>query len=282
MELLKLQRLHAFVVLAQSGSLTDAARRLSVSQQALSKTLAQLEAELSRPLIVRKPWSLTPAGCTLLAEVLPLLERTLALEDRVSLAETLHLAGTIRLAAQGWLDPTLLDAVKALMQQHPQLSLQVQLGLTLEEMEQGLLAQTLDLALFACKPRSRSLKSRLYGSSPLVVVARERPSTTDWREWPFLAVRGYEPLGSLLSWPAGFAPEVVTESDLQTAIALALDGHGALLAPESAVRRPLDAGQLAIVARAPFKRVIQLWLVWSRTHADAPLMQTLFETLIGP
>ncbi|HEY9843176.1 MAG TPA: LysR family transcriptional regulator, partial [Candidatus Obscuribacterales bacterium] len=148
MELLKLQRLHAFVVLAQSDSLTDAARCLSVSQQALSKTLAQFEAELGQQLIQRKPWGLTPAGRTLLAEARPLLERTLELEDRVSLAETLHLAGTIRLAAQGWLDPTLLDAVKALMQQHPQLSLQVQLGLTLEEMEQGLLAQTLDLALF--------------------------------------------------------------------------------------------------------------------------------------
>ena len=61
-------RLKIFVALAESGSFTLAARRLGISQPAVSQCAAQLEAEAGSPLLVRSRTevSLTPLGERLL------------------------------------------------------------------------------------------------------------------------------------------------------------------------------------------------------------------------
>ena len=57
-------RLRIFVTLAECGSFTLAARRLNISQPAVSQCAAQLEAEAGAPLLVRGRGevSLTPLG----------------------------------------------------------------------------------------------------------------------------------------------------------------------------------------------------------------------------
>ena len=61
-------RLKIFVTLAECGSFTLAARRLGISQPAVSQCAAQLEAEAGAPLLVRSrgELSLTPLGERLL------------------------------------------------------------------------------------------------------------------------------------------------------------------------------------------------------------------------
>src|SRR5688572_17905500 len=54
--LLKLDWLYSFVVLVECGSFSEAARRLYITQQALSKTFAQLEKQLETQLLQRRPW----------------------------------------------------------------------------------------------------------------------------------------------------------------------------------------------------------------------------------
>ena len=49
------KQLEYFLAVAQSGSFTAAARRLYISQPALSKQLRLLEEELGAPLLVRRP-----------------------------------------------------------------------------------------------------------------------------------------------------------------------------------------------------------------------------------
>ena len=75
-------RLKIFVTLAESGSFTAAARRLGISQPAVSQCAAQLEAEAGAPLLVRGRGevSLTPLG----ERFLLYSRRILALYDNLS------------------------------------------------------------------------------------------------------------------------------------------------------------------------------------------------------
>ena len=47
------KQLHCFITAAQEGSFSKAAKKLYLSQQALSKTIDKLEEELDVPLFVR-------------------------------------------------------------------------------------------------------------------------------------------------------------------------------------------------------------------------------------
>jgi DNA-binding transcriptional LysR family regulator len=67
---MKLERLEAFVGIADEGSFTRAARRLGISQPSLTQRIQALEADVGGPLIERLPSSLrlTAAGKALLPE----------------------------------------------------------------------------------------------------------------------------------------------------------------------------------------------------------------------
>ncbi|MEZ0372423.1 MAG: LysR family transcriptional regulator, partial [Candidatus Sericytochromatia bacterium] len=158
MEPLKLQWLYAFVLMAGSRNLSEAAMRLEVSQQALSKTLALLEKQLDIKLIERRPWQLTAEGHGFLQEAEALLARTNELEDRFSQALQEHptqlleelaiqLEGRLRLGANAYLDPAVLGTCQQLQQQHPRLSFELRVDLVDGELEQLLLAHLIDIAV---------------------------------------------------------------------------------------------------------------------------------------
>lgn len=70
------KQLQAFLQVCRAGSINKAAEQLFVSQQALSKTIRNLEQELGVPLLVRTPGGvrLTPAGELLEQRAVPYLE----------------------------------------------------------------------------------------------------------------------------------------------------------------------------------------------------------------
>ncbi|HEX3587981.1 MAG TPA: LysR family transcriptional regulator [Pseudonocardiaceae bacterium] len=74
---MELRELRAFVAIVEEGGLSAAARRLHVSQPALTQTLHALERELGLPLVTRTSTGTTPtdAGRTLLAEARAVLAR---------------------------------------------------------------------------------------------------------------------------------------------------------------------------------------------------------------
>jgi DNA-binding transcriptional LysR family regulator len=73
----ELRELRAFVAVIEEGSLSAAARRLHVSQPALSQTVGALERQLGVPLLVRHSTGVraTDAGATLLTEARAVLAR---------------------------------------------------------------------------------------------------------------------------------------------------------------------------------------------------------------
>ena len=69
------QNLESFLVLAEDGSVTRAAERLHVSQQALSGLLARLEKEVGSPLFFRRSGlELTYAGICLQRAAIQILD----------------------------------------------------------------------------------------------------------------------------------------------------------------------------------------------------------------
>ena len=83
---MEIRELRAFTAVAEEGSLSAAARRLHVSQSALSQTVASLERQLGVRLLLRSSTGVTPtpAGETLIREARTLI----AQHDRVLAAVT--------------------------------------------------------------------------------------------------------------------------------------------------------------------------------------------------
>jgi len=135
---MELYQLKTFVAVAQERSLTRAAERVYTSPPAVSAQIKALEDELGVKLFDRTPrgMSLTEAGSRLLEEA----ERTLASAQRMrSAAATLRGAahGVVRLGTVS--DPIALrlgDALVTLAQRHPQVTLQLQQGLSSHLVEQ--------------------------------------------------------------------------------------------------------------------------------------------------
>lgn len=94
------RQLRAFIAVAESGSFTQAGRRIRLSQPAVSRAVAALEKQLGVPLLERvgRRASLTGAGQKLLARGRRLLAETAALREELQASERLG-AGSLRLAA---------------------------------------------------------------------------------------------------------------------------------------------------------------------------------------
>ncbi len=91
--------LRDFIAVAEAGGLSQAARRLRVSQPTLSRRIAALEAQLKVPLFQRTPRGLllTDAGENVLAGARRVEEEALAIERRADAAQE-GLSGTVRLS----------------------------------------------------------------------------------------------------------------------------------------------------------------------------------------
>jgi DNA-binding transcriptional LysR family regulator len=134
---MELYQLKTFVAIAREGSLTRAAERVFTSAPAVSAQLKALEDELGVKLFERTPRGMTAteAGHRLLEEA----ERTLASATRMRAA-----AEQLRGAAQGVVrfgtvvDPVALrlgDVLVKLAERHPQVTLQLQQGLSQQTLE---------------------------------------------------------------------------------------------------------------------------------------------------
>ncbi|MDD4931881.1 MAG: LysR family transcriptional regulator [Methylacidiphilaceae bacterium] len=104
--LIDLRQVCAFIAVAESGSFTQASRRLHLSQPAVSRAVAALEQEIGARLLERsgRQVSLTSAGQTLLSRGRRLLAETVLLREELQASEHLG-TGSLRLAA----DPSACD-----------------------------------------------------------------------------------------------------------------------------------------------------------------------------
>jgi DNA-binding transcriptional LysR family regulator len=121
----ELRQLRAFVAVAEELNFTRAAERLHLGQQAVSKSVGQLERELGVELLERttREVRLTPAGVALLESGRDALAAADAAFDRAQ-AVGRGLAGTVRIGATPAIGPETREQVaRALLGGAPELSL---------------------------------------------------------------------------------------------------------------------------------------------------------------
>lgn len=113
-------RLEAFIAVAEEGTVSAAARRLHISQPALSQTVTALERQLGVQLLVRSSTGVrtTEAGITLLAEARAILVRHDQMVRTVTAAGT-DPTGAIQLGIPGELASDLLRVVARFAAEHP-------------------------------------------------------------------------------------------------------------------------------------------------------------------
>jgi DNA-binding transcriptional LysR family regulator len=185
---LHLQQLAYIRALERWGTLTEAARRLQVSQPALSQSLSQLERRLGVPLLERdgRRRQLTEAGHEVARFADEVLGRAAALRDWLLAREQGH-AGTLRI---GMIDAASLyvlpDAIRTFRRAYPDVRLELVVdrsGLLLDRLSRF----ELDLA-FVVGPVSGAFEATEVLREPLYLYGPpgtlEEPAEGEWVLYP--------------------------------------------------------------------------------------------------
>lgn len=154
---LNLDRLRTLVTIADLGSFAEAARVLHLAAPTVSLHVADLEAQIGAPLLVRKRGEVRASSA---GEVLVERARRLLADADEALAvvqrQVQGLAGRVRLGAStGAIAHLLPQALEQLGQHHPGIDVQVAV-LTTQETMSGLASGALDIGLVALTSPSKS------------------------------------------------------------------------------------------------------------------------------
>ena len=154
---LNLDRLRTLITIADLGSFAEAARVLHLAAPTVSLHIADLEAQIGAPLLVRKRGEVRPSGA---GEVLVERARRLLADADETLAvvqrQVQGLAGRVRLGAStGAIAHLLPQALEQLGQHHPGVDVQVAV-LTTQETMNRLASGALDIGLVALPSSSKS------------------------------------------------------------------------------------------------------------------------------
>lgn len=174
-----LDQLHAFALVAQSGSLTAAAAALNVTQPAVSRRLRELEAALGVALLRRgaNAVALTEAGAAYAAE----LSRGFAVISAATEALSRRPAPPIRIRAYTtWAMRWLIPRLPAFQAQHPGLSVEV---LTSMRPQVDFLREGIDAAIRAAPenapPMPGAIPLQRVLVAPFAAPALARAATAD-------------------------------------------------------------------------------------------------------
>jgi DNA-binding transcriptional LysR family regulator len=246
--------LKAFVATAQTGSFTEAAERLGVSNRLTSKYVAQLEERIGARLLQRttRKVGLTPTGQELLARASALLDEFDDMLDSAS-EESKGLTGLLRISAPVTFGEIYITHLLSRFSQcHPGLSI----DLRLTDSYVDLATDGFDLAFRVGLPDAATLKSRQLGditsvlvASPSYLAANGIPTTLeelhhhtciidtnrrDYGKWVFINEQQtvFSPSRHLMVNSARVARD------------WALDGRGIALCPNFVLQDDIEQGRL--------------------------------------
>lgn len=283
---LNFHHLRYFWVVATDGNLTRTAKRLRVSQSALSHQIHLLEEQLGEPLFVRagRGLSLTEAGRVALAyadEVFGAGARMVA-----TFGAGRRLGDVLAVGAMTTLSRNFQDSFLLPIFEEPEARLRLVSG-PLAELLGRLSSHELDLVLSNRPPPGGAdpgLRSTLLARQPVSLVgqrgARPLRFPDDLAELPLLlptpdsAIRaGFDAICASL----GVQPRVVAEvDDMALLRLLARDLRLAALLPSVVVRDELRTGQLEELCRVPGLEESFYALTVSR-HFQHPLLARLLS-----
>lgn len=168
---MNLNQLRVFHAVAQTGSISAAARRLHVSQPAVSKQLAEFEASLGTELFDRLPRGvrLTPSGRRLVPHAARLFQIERAAEEDVELfrsGQTVRLAIGASTTIGSYLVPSLFGSLRRL---HPEVQLSLEIGNT-HAIHELVRTDRVDLGLTEGLVVGDDLESEAFSEDELVAL----------------------------------------------------------------------------------------------------------------
>ncbi len=250
------------------GSVTEAARRLRVSQPAVSKMLQQAEAQLGFRLFVREHGRLRPTAEA--RALLPEIRKTVAaIEDLHRMGEDLRetRTGSLAIAATTSLANGLLaQAIRRFRDDRPQIRLALHSVLNHEVVEM-VAEQRVDLGLVLIPAEESATLARDLCAADLVCVVplghpllrRGRAGPVELQHWPLISFAQHLPIGALIE--AAFRSRnqrrtiAVAVTQSATACSLVRNGVGVAVVDAFALTDP-PADGLAVVAFEPGTRVV--------------------------
>ncbi|HSC27424.1 MAG TPA: LysR family transcriptional regulator [Vicinamibacterales bacterium] len=287
-----LRQLEIVTVVAESGSFTAAARRLHVSQSAVSRQILLLEEELQEPVFLRlgRRVRLTAAGEALLQlgrrVITDIRDTTAAIvEHQRKLTGTIHLAGGMTVCLHVF--PAML---KDYRRRHPEVDVSLTTGGTphlLERLRSG----AVDVALLTLPVEGTDLVQVPVMREELLLVAqashallrqrRIRPGALDGQPL-VLFERGSSTRRVIDDMLHGqqIEPRIVMETEnVEIIKALVSIGMGMTIVPYQAVVREVRAGQLRCARLDGVTMVRETGWVYMRTARVPRLVQEMFEAL---
>lgn len=245
-----LARLRTLVAVAESGSVREAARRLTVTEPAVSAALAALAREVRAPLVERdgRGLRLTPAGDAYAAyarRILGLHEEALAAARAGGDAGR----GLVRVAAVPTAGEHLLPtALASFLAAHPAVDLRLEVSPS-ERAWAMFAAHEADL-MIGGRPPAHATDAVIRATRPNLLVVVAAPAVarafdlaaTRWlQREPGSATRAH---AEALLATLDAAPPMLTLGGAGAVIAGAAAGLGATLVPREAVKDRLAAGEL--------------------------------------
>jgi LysR family transcriptional regulator, regulator for metE and metH len=290
---LEVRHLKLLAAVAETGSVTEAGKRLHLTQSALSHQLRDAEEKLGTALFLRlgKKMVLTPAGEKLLSSARRVLEELACVESQI---DGLNGAtrGVIRLSTEcytcyHWLPPLLQKFHHKF--RHVEVTIDAE---ATSDPAKALLEGKLDVAIMSGPPRNKSLRLTPMFEDELVLVMAPDHRLTAFscvhaRELGGETVLCYPPredstLVNKVMRPAGVEPERILEVPLTEAILqMAAAGTGIGLMAHWAVGPQLEAGKIA-VRRVGNREVRRQWhAVTLRNQPSPPHLVEFLQLLSG-
>jgi LysR family transcriptional regulator, regulator for metE and metH len=289
---LEVRHLKLLVTVAEEGSVTEAGKRLHLTQSALSHQLRDAEQKLGTALFLRlgRKMVLTPAGERLIACARRVLEE---LSDTEVLIEKLNggKRGEVRLSTEcytcyHWLPPVL----QKFHDKFSQVEVNIVASAT-SDPAAALLEGKLDVAIMSCVPANKSLRATPMFEDELFLVmspqhrlaaaSQVRPRDLETETILIYPPREESTLINKLLKPAGVEANRVIEVPLTEAIVeLAAGGTGIGFLARWAVAPAVEAGKVAIrpMGGRGFRRQ---WYAVTMRNQPAPPFLTEFLSLLA-
>lgn len=291
-----LNDLRTFLLVAQTGSFTKAAKQMNVSQSALSHAVRNLETRLGIKLFHRTTRSIatTEAGERLYRRLLPLFDH---IDSEISgiLSEQGSLQGSLRINGnEHAFRYVLWEKFERFMQQHPGISLELisenrLIDIVAERYDAGIRLGD-DIAKDMISMKISDDMQMCVAASPDYLAQHGTPRTPhELTGHTCLSLRLLT-YGNLLNWE--FADPVqhgktvsvqtggrFTANTSELLIRAACAGHGLIWIPRDSITAELASGRLKTVLDDWAVRYPGYHLYYPNRRAGSPLLQALVECL---
>lgn len=266
----KLHALQCLVSIADAGSFSAAARQLGVATSKVTRSIAELEAELGVRLLTRssRRVAMTVAGSGYLEEARHVLQRLAAADDAIRGAAT-GARGRLRIACPpGFLRTEMPQLLPPFLHQHPQVQLELVPSVDPRVPEDGadvsILCTPAPLVEGDFVARRLARPAVLLAAAPSYIAAQGAPRTPQEledhavlmpavhgfsRRFRVRPIRGAGESGTIVELPE----PVARSSDIGTLVALAEGGLGVVALLSSSLAPSLRRGTLV--------RVLPEWIV---------------------